>query len=165
MMEKLNLIKELSEEALSAPNSFQLFVNTEDSEKEFEPISKKLWEFIPTEGSVPHPRSKNKWLEKYRVANNLLRDLYVNGLGNKANHFRQFFYPYGIEHFYLYDGQGCVSNRQMEWLEEQCEPIFNDIMFNAFLEQSEQGNISNLEFNKLTNILVKLFVSVKKGEE
>jgi hypothetical protein len=57
----------------------------------FESAAKELNKLIPVEGSVDKPRSTNKKLEKFRKACNCYHDLYNNGLGNRAQEFRQVF--------------------------------------------------------------------------
>jgi len=57
----------------------------------FESAAKELNKLIPIEGSVDKPRSTNKKLEKFRKACNCYHDLYNNGLGNRAQEFRQVF--------------------------------------------------------------------------
>jgi len=50
----------------------------------------KLHALIPSFGSVANPR-RNRHLEKFRKASGCYYDLYNNGLGNRANEFRQVF--------------------------------------------------------------------------
>ena len=45
----------------------------------YKDISEKLDDLIPLEGAVPQGRSVNKCLEKFRVAQNLIYDLFNNG--------------------------------------------------------------------------------------
>ena len=102
----------------------------------FKTLHEKLNELIPPQGSVEFPRSKNKNLEKFRVAQNLLHDLFNNGLGNRKEHFRIFFgfvpVP-GFKHMSL------MSKTRWEQIEREMEPLFTKIMFDAAKEQGVQN--------------------------
>ena len=50
----------------------------------FKALADKLNELIPAQGSVDNPRSTNKALEKFRKAQNVIYDLFNNGLMNKG---------------------------------------------------------------------------------
>ena len=54
-------------------------------------IRNQLRELIPIAGSVQFPRSKNKALERFRVAANYYYDLYNNGLKNRGSGFERYF--------------------------------------------------------------------------
>lgn len=57
----------------------------------YQDIIDELQALIPSEGAVESPRSKNKHLEKFRVAVNCYYDLYNNGLCNRMSQFRSVF--------------------------------------------------------------------------
>lgn len=96
----------------------------------YKALQEKLDMLIPFEGSVEKPRSANKHLEKYRVASNLLYDLFNNGLMNKRSHFNQFFGFVPLPG-YGYD----VSRTRWQQIEAEMEPIFTEIMIKAGQEQ------------------------------
>ena len=75
---------------------------------------------FPQSGPCKHPRSTNKFLEKFRVAMNLRHDLFNNGLHNRKKHFRSFF------GFTLYN---------LEYADEVMEPLFTKIIRKAAKEQ------------------------------
>ena len=94
-------------------------------------LSEKLDDLIPFEGKVPFGRSKNKKLEKFRVAQNLAYDLFNNGLINRKSHFRQFFgwTPPSQTRHYQY------SRHDWKRFEESLEPVLTTIIQEAALEQ------------------------------
>tara|TARA_A100001015_G_C14945512_1_gene694460 strand:+ start:658 stop:1053 length:396 start_codon:yes stop_codon:yes gene_type:complete len=94
----------------------------------FRHLQEKLDELVPFQGKVPHSRSKNKALEKFRVASNLTYDLFNNGLGNRRNQFGSFFgwAPYT---------RGGMTNSQFEEAERKLEPVITRIIIDAAKEQ------------------------------
>jgi len=108
----------------------ELFKNSWGINEGFEDLQEKLDALIPMMGKVEFSRSKNKKLEKFRVASNLIYDLFNNGLMNRASHFRQFF------GFSVYKSryQG-ITQSQFKNYSEQLEPILTDIMQEAAIEQ------------------------------
>lgn len=106
----------------------ELFDNSWAINEGFKSLQEKLDELIPMQGSVEFSRSKNKNLEKFRVAQNLIYDLFNNGLMNRGAHFRQFF-GFGVY------TRGGISQHYFRRLEEELEPIFTKIMQEAAKEQ------------------------------
>ena len=94
----------------------------------FKNLQEKLDELVPFQGKVPHSKSKNKALEKFRVASNLVYDLFNNGLMNRRSHFQGFFgwAPYT---------RGGMSSNQFETAERKLEPVMTRIMIDAGKEQ------------------------------
>ena len=58
----------------------------------------ELIALVPFDGKIPQGRSKNKYLERFRVASNLLYDLFNNGLMNRLSH--SHLYSSGLCRFY-----------------------------------------------------------------
>lgn len=58
---------------------------------DLEPVIDKLNELIPLEGSVESPRSANKYLERFRKAQNAVYDCFNNGLMNQRKEFASIF--------------------------------------------------------------------------
>ncbi len=94
----------------------------------FKNLQEKLDALVPFQGKVPQGRSKNKKLEKFRVAQNLIYDLFNNGLMNRRSHFTQFF---GISVY----TRGGISQHEFDRFNLKLEPIFTKIMQEAAKEQ------------------------------
>ena len=111
----------------------ELFKSSWATNEGFEALRNQLTELIPLNGRCDKSRSLNKKLEKFRVAQNLIYDLFNNGLCNRKAHFRQFFgwAPYGFN-FYGY---------QWKMFEEDLEPTFTQLMQEAATEQRKLGNL------------------------
>ena len=94
----------------------------------FRKLYDQLDELIPLEGKVPFSRSKNKALEKLRVAGNLVYDLFNNGLINRRSHFHGFFgwAPYT---------RGGISQHQFDRYNLLLEPIMTQLIIDAAKEQ------------------------------
>ena len=97
----------------------------------FEKLRDELNDLLPCEGRCEGARSHSKALEKFRVAQNLIYDLFNNGLMNRKNHFRQFFgwAPLSENHRYQW------SRHDWDRFEEMLEPVFTSIIQNAASEQ------------------------------
>ena len=111
----------------------ELFKSSWATNEGFEALREQLNELIPLEGKCDNPRSTNKKLDRFRTAQNLIYDLFNNGLGNRKAHFRQFFgwAPIGFD----------FHRSQWERFEEELEPTFTQIMQEAAVEQKKLGNI------------------------
>ena len=109
----------------------ELFDNSWGINEGFKDLQEKLDDLIPFEGKVSFSRSKNKKLEKFRVAQNLAYDLFNNGLINRKSHFRQFFgwTPPAQTRHYQY------SRHDWKRFEESLEPVLTTIIQEAALEQ------------------------------
>ena len=111
----------------------QLFKSSWATNEGFEALREQLNELIPLEGKCDNPRSTNKKLDRFRTAQNLIYDLFNNGLGNRKAHFRTFFgwAPIGFD----------FHRSQWERFEEELEPTFTQIMQEAAAEQRKLGNL------------------------
>ena len=111
----------------------QLFKSSWAVNQGFEALREQLNELIPLSGKCDKSRSTNKKLDRFRTAQNLIYDLFNNGLCNRKAHFRQFFgwAPYGFD----------FHRNQWERFEEALEPEFTQIMQEAYAEQKKLGNI------------------------
>tara|TARA_Y100000992_G_C21273909_1_gene498714 strand:- start:4101 stop:4445 length:345 start_codon:yes stop_codon:yes gene_type:complete len=111
----------------------ELFKSSWATNEGFETLRNQLDDLVPLSGRCKNPRSTNKKLDKFRVAQNLIHDLFNNGLCNRKAHFRQFFgwAPIGFD-FHI-----------NEWkrFEEELEPTFTQIIQEAANEQKRLGNL------------------------
>ena len=111
----------------------QLFKTSWAVNSGFETLREQLNELLPLSGRCDNPRSTNKKLDRFRTAQNLIYDLFNNGLCNRKAHFRQFFgwAPIGFD----------FHRTQWERFEELLEPEFTQIMQEAATEQKKLGNL------------------------
>tara|TARA_B100000287_G_scaffold80727_1_gene73156 strand:+ start:2246 stop:2653 length:408 start_codon:yes stop_codon:yes gene_type:complete len=95
----------------------------------FKNLQEQLDCFVPFEGKCEGSRSYNKALETYRVASNLVYDLFNNGLMNRKGQFKSFFgwAPYGRP--------SDISSDQFKRYERMLEPVMTQIMQEAAIEQ------------------------------
>ena len=93
----------------------------------------KLFDLIPGSGSVESPRSKNKNLEKFRVAANLTYDLFNNGLMNRRGEFKRFFGFVPIPTREPY--QGYMNRERWEEIELRMEKVITPLILAAAKEQ------------------------------
>jgi len=110
----------------------ELFTNSWGINSGFQNIVDQLNDRLPFEGRVEKSRSSNKKLEKFRIAQNLLHDLFNNALGNKRAHFKTFFgfVPINTSQ-YSYP----VTADRWTQVENEMSELMIDIIFNAAYEQ------------------------------
>tara|TARA_B100000945_G_C20227446_1_gene523594 strand:+ start:143 stop:499 length:357 start_codon:yes stop_codon:yes gene_type:complete len=115
----------------------ELFKSSWATNEGFEALRNQLDDLVPLSGRCKNPRSTNKKLDKFRVAQNLIHDLFNNGLCNRKAHFRQFFgwAPYAQTRHYQY------SHHDWKRFEEELEPTFTQIIQEAANEQKRLGNL------------------------
>ena len=98
----------------------------------FKALADKLNELIPAQGSVDNPRSTNKALEKFRKAQNVIYDLFNNGLMNRRTEYRNMFGEVplpGIRH------QDYIGEIRWSQIEDEVEANFTPIIVAAAKEQ------------------------------
>ena len=108
---------------------YELFQSNWAVNPGFEELREKLNDLVPLPGRCEFPQSKNKHLDRFRRAQNLLYDLFNNGLGNRRQEFRKFFGYAPVS------PRGHISRVRWEQIEEEFEPIFTNIMQDAAREQ------------------------------
>ena len=107
---------------------YELFSTSWGIHEGFKTAVDKLNELSPFEGKCENPMSKNKHLEKFRVASNAMYDLFNNGLMNQKNQFRKIFgFTYSKTHEW--------NKTQWFHVEEIMETHFTPIIQNAIKEQ------------------------------
>ena len=108
---------------------YELFQSNWAVNPGFEELREKLNDLVPLHGRCEFSQSKNKHLDRFRRAQNLLYDLFNNGLGNRRQEFRKFFGYAPVS------PRGYTSRSRWEQIEIEFEPIFTNIMQDAAREQ------------------------------
>ena len=108
---------------------YELFSSNWAVNSGFEELREKLNDLVPLHGRCEFSQSKNKHLDRFRRAQNLLYDLFNNGLGNRRQEFRKFFGYAPVS------SRGGTSRSRWEQIEIEFEPIFTNIMQEAAREQ------------------------------
>lgn len=96
--------------------------------------AKALQDLIPIAGAVPHRRTKNLHLERFRKAMNAYYDLYNNGLWNRAREFANLFKLYGLREVMRH-------GKLNESTTKAIEIMMDEYVLLAYKEQVELGNI------------------------
>ena len=107
----------------------ELFTNSWGINSGFKHIQEQLNDKLPLMGKVEKSKSTNKQLEKFRVAQNLLHDLFNNGLMNRRTHFKRFF------GFVPINTNGHVSAERWDQVDNEMEGYMTKIMLDAATEQ------------------------------
>ena len=111
---------------------YELFKSNWATNEGFVELREKLNDLVPSQGRCEFSQSKNKHLDRFRRAQNLLYDLFNNGLMNRRQEFRKFFgfVPLPSPRYYSH-----ITATRWEQIEDQMEPIFTNIMQDAAREQ------------------------------
>jgi hypothetical protein len=92
-------------------------------------------EIFPRQGSVPGWGGRNKHLEKFRKAQNVVYDIFNNGLGNRGKSLKVL----GLKKYDLalaeYVGYRLINPTNWEQIEEVVEEAFTPIVMAAAKEQ------------------------------
>ena len=117
--------------------------------QDLEQVYNVLDEMIPLEGSVRNV-NKNKALERFRKATNVVYDIFNNGLCNKAKSLRVL----GLKRYDLpleeYRGGELLMRANWERIREIVTPIYERILLDAVKEQGIQCElIPNTSTGKL----------------
>ena len=109
-----------------------LFSNDWGTNSGFKYLSDQLNDLIPFQGRCENPMSKNKHLERFRKAQNLLHDLFNNALMNRKSEFKSFFgfVPINTSR-YSYP----VTAERWTQVENEMAEHMNEIIFDAAAEQ------------------------------
>ena len=108
----------------------ELFTNSWGVNSGFKHLQEKLDELIPFEGRCEFPNSKNKYLDKFRRAQNAAYDLFNNGLGNQRALFNKI-YGWSVG-----PKDTCYATK-MNWShwEDRVEEVLTPIILEAAKEQ------------------------------
>ena len=118
---------------------------------DLEPIIDKLTDLLPLEGSVESPRSANKYLERFRKAQNAVYDCFNNGLMNQRKEFASIFgMKYAEVPVPTIRSQMAFNARiNWEYVEDTIAPEFRRIIGLAAAEQFGIHYRSNMIIDKI----------------
>jgi hypothetical protein len=92
----------------------------------------KLNEMIPLSGACENARTTNKALDKFRRAQNVIYDLFNNGLCNRRGEYRRMFGEVPLPGI---RSQHYISNIRWSQIEDEVEANFTPIILAAAKEQ------------------------------
>lgn len=96
---------------------------------DLEDIIEKLNDRVPLNGPCELKYTKNKRLDRFRRAQNVIHDIFNNGLGNLGREAKMFGIP---RYEFPYPGQ---KNTDWDGVENKLAPLFREIVMDAVLEQ------------------------------
>ena len=101
----------------------------------YETIHDLLWTRVPQCGEVPDAKGSNKKLERFRMANKLIYDLFNNGLCNRRSHFMSFFRAHLSKIGSIPKYHDSPSEIEWDRLEHNLGIVYQDILLDALKEQ------------------------------
>ncbi len=116
---------------------------------DLEDIIEKLNDRLPFQGPCELKNTKNRRLDRFRRAQNVIHDIFNNGLGNLGRQAQMF----GIPRWQLpYPGQ---KGTDWDRVEDTLAPIFREIVMDAVLEQFGQDGYLKVCHNRSSEIISK----------
>ena len=129
---------------------------------DLEPIMEELQELVPFEGKCEFPQSKNKALDRYRRATNLIHDLFNNGLGNRRKNWYSTFKFEPPIHTHLEVYRYSIRQDRKYWdnIEDRVHSTYRQIVMDAVLEQFGKDIWLKVMHNHSSSIISK---AIKEG--
>ncbi len=116
---------------------------------DLEDIIEKLNDRVPFQGPCELKNTKNRRLDRFRRAQNVIHDIFNNGLGNLGRQAQMF----GIPRWQLpYPGQ---KGTDWDRVEDTLAPIFREIVMDAVLEQFGQDGYLKVCHNRSNEVISK----------
>lgn len=116
---------------------------------DLEDIIEKLNDRVPFQGPCELKNTKNRRLDRFRRAQNVIHDIFNNGLGNLGRQAQMF----GIPRWQLpYPGQ---KGTDWDRVEDTLAPIFREIVMDAVLEQFGQDGYLKVCHNRSNEVINK----------
>ena len=116
---------------------------------DLEDIIEKLNDRVPFQGPCELKNTKKRRLDRFRRAQNVIHDIFNNGLGNLGRQAQMF----GIPRWQLpYPGQ---KGTDWDRVEDTLAPIFREIVMDAVLEQFGQDGYLKVCHNRSNEVISK----------
>lgn len=117
---------------------------------DLETIIDKLQELVPLKGECEKRYTKNKALDRFRRANNVIHDIFNNGLINRGRELKVL--QLRIRDLPIY------SSNIDKWdiIEKRIEPIYREIVMDAVLEQFGRQAVLDVYHNRSSQIISKV---------
>ena len=116
---------------------------------DLEIIIDKLQELVPMKGPCEKRYTKNKALDRFRRANNVIHDIFNNGLMNRGRELK-------VLNLRVRD-LPIWANNSDKWdiIERRIEPVYRDIVMDAVLEQFGRQSFLDVCHNRSSQIISK----------
>lgn len=116
---------------------------------DLEIIIDKLQELVPMSGPCEKRYTKNKALDRFRRANNVIHDIFNNGLMNRGRELK-------VLNLRVRDLPIWASNSD-KWdiIERRIEPVYRKIVMDAVLEQFGRQAFLDVCHNRSSQIISK----------
>ena len=121
---------------------------------DLEDIMMELNDRVPFHGPCELKYTKNKRLDRFRRAQNVIHDIFNNGLANLGREAKMFGIP---RYEFPYPGQ---KNTDWNGIEDKLAPLFREIVMDAVLEQFGKDVWLLIMHNKSSTIISK---AIKEG--
>ena len=117
---------------------------------DLEIVIDKLQELVPFKGECEKRYTKNKALDRFRRANNVIHDIFNNGLCNRGRELKVL----NISKNALGLSYN-MDSKDWDNVEKRIEPIYRDIVMDAVLEQFGRQAFLDVCHNRSSQIISK----------
>lgn len=117
---------------------------------DLEIIIDKLQELVPMKGPCEKRYTKNKSLDRFRRANNVIHDIFNNGLMNRGKELRVLNITknaLGLSYN--------MDSKDWDNVEKRIEPVYREIVMDAVLEQFGRQAFLDVCHNRSSQIISK----------
>mgnify|MGYP001343760992 CR=1 FL=1 len=123
----------------------------ENTCKDLEPWIDALEERVPAFGKCESHRGKNKSLDRFRRAQNVIHDIFNNGLMNRARELRVLDKNLRVRDLPIW------ASNEDKWdiIENRISPLFRVIVENAVFEQFGREEFLRMMHNRSSHIIKK----------
>jgi len=116
---------------------------------DLEIVIDKLQELVPMSGPCEKRYTKNKALDRFRRANNVIHDIFNNGLMNRGRELK-------VLNLRVRDLPIWASNsNKWDIIERRIEPVYREIVMDAVLEQFGRQAFLDVCHNRSSQIISK----------
>ena len=113
---------------------------------DLEIVIDKLNELVPMTGACEKRYTKNKRLDRFRRAQNVIHDIFNNGLMNRGKEIRVRDLPIHAS-----------NSDKWDIIEKRLEPLYREIVMDAVLEQFGRQAFLDVCHNRSSQIILKVF--------
>ena len=120
---------------------------------DLEIVIDKLNELVPMTGACEKRYTKNKRLDRFRRAQNVIHDIFNNGLMNRGKEIRVLSSDLRVRDLPIH----ASNSDKWDIIEKRLEPLYREIVMDAVLEQFGRQAFLDVCHNRSSQIILKVF--------
>ena len=120
---------------------------------DLETVIDKLNELVPMTGACDKRYTKNKRLDRFRRAQNVIHDIFNNGLMNRGKELKCISSKLRVRDLPIH----AYNDDKWDIIEKRLAPYFREIVMDAVLEQFGRKGYLDVCHNRSSQIILKVF--------